>query len=293
MNPSRTYATSGAFRKALENRLRRIAETEHVDLNRLRRQVSFDRFLARLFQSEAAPWALKGGYALELRLKTARATVDIDLALQAGGLPNANEGEANQILREMLQQAASAPLGDWFAYSIGQAVMDLEAAPYGGARYPVEGRMDARIFARFHLDVGIGDPVMKPLETVEGRDWLQFAGIGAPPFRTIPREQQFAEKLHAYTLPRSTPNSRIKDLIDLLLLIRSGKVAKERITEAVRVTFERRKTHPLPSVLSAPPAGWSKQFSELAGECETPEDMEEAFAKVQAFFRLMVSDWPK
>jgi hypothetical protein len=28
----------------------------------------------------------------------------------------------------------------------------------------------------------------------------------------IAREQQFAEKIHAYTLPRNTPNSRVKDL---------------------------------------------------------------------------------
>ena len=56
--------------------------------------------------------------------------------------------------------------------------MDLTAAPYGGARYPVEARMDERIFARFHLDAGIGDVVMQPLETIVCRDWLGFAGIG-------------------------------------------------------------------------------------------------------------------
>jgi hypothetical protein len=36
------------------------------------------------------------------------------------------------------------------------------------------------------------------------------------------------------------PNSRVKDLIDLVLLSRSGKLANERIAEAVRLTFERR-----------------------------------------------------
>lgn len=287
MNPPRTYATAGAFRTALEDRLRKTAASEQVDLSRLRRQVSFDRLLARLFQSEAAPWALKGGYALELRLKTARTTIDIDLALPSGALPSTREGEANQIVHEMLQKAASIPLGDWFQYGIGLPVMDLDAAPYGGARYPVEARMDARIFARFHLDVGVGDAVIKPLETVEGRDWLRFAGIGAPPFRMIPGEQQFAEKLHAYTLPRSTPNRRVKDLIDLLLLIRSGKLAKERIAKAVRATFEHRKTHLLPTKLLEPPEGWGKQFSELATECRLPEDMGAAFEKVQAFFSLM------
>ena len=88
--------------------------------------------------------------------------------------------------------------------------------------------MDARVFARFHLDVGIGDAVMKPLETVEGRGWLQFAGITTRPFRTIPQEQQVAEKLHAYTLPRRTPSSRAKDLIDLLLLTCLGRIATGR-----------------------------------------------------------------
>jgi hypothetical protein len=44
----------------------------------------------------------------------------------------------------MLQRAADTLLGDWFEYIVGPPVMDLTAAPYGGARYPVEARMDAR-----------------------------------------------------------------------------------------------------------------------------------------------------
>ena len=48
--------------------------------------------------------------------------------------------------------------------------------------------MDARIFARFHLDAGIGDVVMQPLETIECRDWLGFAGIERSRVRMIARE---------------------------------------------------------------------------------------------------------
>jgi hypothetical protein len=62
----------------------------------------------------------------------------------------------------MLQTAAAMPFGDWFEFSFGPPAMDLTAAPYGGARYPVEARMDERIFARFHLDAGIGDVVSPP-----------------------------------------------------------------------------------------------------------------------------------
>jgi hypothetical protein len=47
----RTYATAAAFRRALEERLKQTAQAEQVDINRLRRQVAFDRLLARLFQT--------------------------------------------------------------------------------------------------------------------------------------------------------------------------------------------------------------------------------------------------
>ncbi len=203
MPSSRTYATAGAFRRALEERLKRASATDQIDLNRLRRQVSFDRLLARLFREEPAPWVLKGGYALELRFKAARSTVDIDLTLQRVMPATAAGVDTNQVVREMLQSAADISLGDWFEFAIGPPVMDLTAAPYGGARYPVEARMDERIFARFHLDAGIGDVVMQPLETIVCRDWLGFAGIESSRVRMIAREQQFAEKIHAYTLPRN------------------------------------------------------------------------------------------
>ncbi|MBI3679346.1 MAG: nucleotidyl transferase AbiEii/AbiGii toxin family protein [Acidobacteria bacterium] len=144
------------------------------------------------------PWVLKGGYALELRFKAARSTVDIDLTLHGVMAETSAAGGVNQVVREMLQRAADTPLGDWFEFVIGPPIMDLTAAPYGGARYPVETRMDERIFARFHVDAGVGDAVMQPLETIECRDWLGFAGIEAARVRMIAREQQFAEKIHAY-----------------------------------------------------------------------------------------------
>jgi hypothetical protein len=74
---SKIYATPAAFRRALEDRLQAIAKKEGVDLQRLLRQVAFDRMLARLFQlgdPRQLPWVLKGGYAMELRMKAARTT---------------------------------------------------------------------------------------------------------------------------------------------------------------------------------------------------------------------------
>src|ERR1700682_263287 len=116
MEPKR-YATAAAFRRALEDRLQDIAGKEGVDLQRLRRQVAFDRLLARLFQAaqpRALPWALKGGYAMELRIKAARTTQDIDLAMRSAfSSGEKKDGEKNLAMLEKLQEAAvfSSELG--------------------------------------------------------------------------------------------------------------------------------------------------------------------------------------
>jgi hypothetical protein len=178
------YATAAAFRRALEDRLQDIAGKEGVDLQRLRRQVAFDRLLARLFQAalpRALPWVLKGGYAMELRIKAARTTKDIDLTMRSASTSGAKkDNKKNLAVLEKLQEAAAFSGDDFFVYTIGEPIADLDAAPYGGARFPVEARLDGRIFVGFHLDVGIGDAVMEPLEVIEGRDWLGFCRYCEP-----------------------------------------------------------------------------------------------------------------
>jgi hypothetical protein len=104
----------------------------------------------------------------------------------------------------------------------------------------------------------------------------------------IAREQQFAEKIHAYTLPRNAPNSRVKDLVDLALLIRSGGLDKQRILDALRLTFERRGTHDLASLLP-PPADWQIPFQALAEECGLPTDVAAMFAGVQEFLEEVLA----
>ena len=63
----------------------------------------------------------------------------------------------------------------------------------------------------------------------------------------ISKEQQFAEKLHAYTLPRpDAPNSRVKDLVDMILLIQMSTMDKAVLERAIQTTFELRGTHAVP-----------------------------------------------
>jgi predicted nucleotidyltransferase component of viral defense system len=76
------YESPGAFRSALETRLRNSSLERGIDLERLRRETALERMLARLFVSDDPPWLLKGGYALELRLADrARSTLDLDISV--------------------------------------------------------------------------------------------------------------------------------------------------------------------------------------------------------------------
>ena len=180
MNEAKTYKTAGAFRTALEARLQARARAEGTDLQRLRRQVAFDRFLARMFSKgpkAAYPWVLKGGYAMELRMHAARTTKDIDLTLHDGSHLSTDPKQRQEQIRGMLQEAAAARLDDYFEFLVGEATEDLQGAPQGGSRYPVQARMDGRDFARFHVDVGVGDEVLEPLDVVTGQDWLGFGGV--------------------------------------------------------------------------------------------------------------------
>ena len=276
------YPSATAFRQALEARLLKLARTEKVDIQRLRRQVAFDRFLCRLFHVPNPPWVLKGGYAMELQLETARTTRDIDLAFQKR-LGSDSEERKHKVL-QLIQDAAARNLADGFVFRVGEATQDLDAAPYGGERYPVEAVMDGRLFVRFHLDVGMGDAVLDPPGTVHGRDWLQFAGIPDVAFPVIPREQHFAEKYHAYTLPRGQrENSRVRDLLDMLLLIREGRLDNSRTQEALRRTFRRRDTHAIPVDVPLPPTNWTRPFAALAKSCGLTEDTVSAHAQLTAF----------
>ena len=193
-------------------------------------------------------------------------------------------------LLDILQTAAARDLGDFFVYRVGEPSMDLNAAPLGGSRYPVDALLDGRSFAKFRLDVGIGDAQNGPAEMIAPRDWLGFAAIPAPSFTSISREDHFAQKLHAYTLPREGEgNTRVKDLIDLVLLMDSGSLDFERLRDALRDTFARRATHQLPTTLEPPPNFWNPVFRRLAEECGINSDIDSQFDRFQQFFNAHIS----
>lgn len=285
------YQTPQAFRVALETRLAALSQEQGIDLQRLRRRVAFERLLARLFVHEHPPWLLKGGYSLELRLPDrARSTVDLDFSIpdlaripQAAGGPDAPRSSAF----EYVQELAERDLGDGFQFFIHQPKIELTGAPAGGFRCPVEARLAGRVFARFHLDIGFGDPVAGPFEWITGSALLAFAGISPARIAVYPLAQQFAEKVYAYTFPwRDRANTRVKDLVDMVLLIDSGLLAAGDLSAAIAATFASRNTHPVPLSLPLPSPAWSSSYVALAAELKlSAHTLAAAYDLVEAFWQ--------
>jgi hypothetical protein len=155
----------------------------------------------------------------------------------------------------------------------------------GGIRHTIQALLDGRTFEQFHIDVGIGDPLVDPVEYLNTPALLEFAELASTRVPCYPITQQIAEKLHAYTRPHRTGKStRVKDFIDILLLANLGEIDGERLFQAIQATFISRDTHVLPIMIPPPPSNWGREFQQIASEIGLEQlSLKSAFHLLQKF----------
>ena len=267
------YASAGAFRTALETRLK-AHQTDAVGMTRLRKRVVFERLLARLQVVAPGAWVLKGGFALELRLgDRARTTKDVDIDWTVG------EDDAIELLIE----AVELDLDDRFEFAVERAALDDPAG--GGQRWAVTATLAGRRFERVAIDVGFAkEPVLEP-ETIVTSHLLEFADVEPVRVPALALEQHVAEKLHAYTRTYAgdKASSRVKDLVDLVVISNTGRVDAARLLHAIDAIFARRATHPVPDALPRPPAQWEAPWRALAADVPADDDVVAGHAAAAKF----------
>ncbi|OGN86634.1 MAG: hypothetical protein A2X23_00300 [Chloroflexi bacterium GWC2_73_18] len=229
-------------------------------LVRLRKEVVFDRLLARLLVVAPGRWVLKGGLALDYRFGArARTTKDVDLA--------GPDGE--DTATEMPLTAQACDPGDFFSFAIERAARLDQLAEGAATRHRAVASLAGRVFEEGAVDVGFDlSPGWQP-EILEGPDLLRFAEIEPVRVPALPLELQVAEKVDAYARrygPSRIASTRVRDLVDLFLIAALAPLDAESLREALRVTFERRGRRTLPAALPRPPADWARPFAQLAGE---------------------------
>ena len=275
--PRGNYQSPEAFRTALEQRIRRSAQGGNIA--RFRQLLVFERFLARVFRCYGERVALKGGLVLEFRLQRARTTRDVDLRLIGSG----------ENLGEELRALGAMALDDWLSFEIEPDPQLPRIVSVGmtheGFRFRAEARLAGKLYGQpFGVDIGFADVVTAPMDVTAGSGFFDFAGVERPMFRLYPRATHIAEKLHAYTVPRPSTNTRVKDLPDLALLATIGPISADSVREAIEATFSARGTHPVPGFLPAPIASWAEPFARMARVDDLPwRSLAEAHAAAARF----------
>jgi len=126
-------------------------------------------------------------------------------------------------------------------------VIDIrEGQTYQGKRIRLDGKLGTAAL-RVQIDVGFGDVLAAWDTEITMPTLLDFP---APRLRAYPVEAVVAEKLHAMA-QHGMLNSRMKDVYDVQALAARLAFDGRSLTEAVRLTFERRG-RPIGAELPAP-----------------------------------------
>src|SRR5487761_1666788 len=133
-----------------------------------------------------------------------------------------------------------------------QAAPIREEAEYGGVRVRTTAMIaGARI--PIQVDIGFGDIVTPaPVEI----DYPTLLDAPAPHLRAYPVETVVAEKFEAL-VTLGMANSRLKDFYDLWLIAQTFELRQSTLADAVRRTFERRRT----ALVADTPVGLTDEFA--------------------------------
>lgn len=235
---------------SVHQRLLTRAKKEGRPFNELLQHYAIERFLYRLGQSaHAEKLLLKGALLLRVwQIPMARPTMDIDMLGRTIG--------TLEVLVAILRECMSLKVEDdgmqYDPASITTEAITLDA-DYQGWRIRFRALLgNARV--TMQVDVGIGD-VVYPAPI-----WIDYPVLldqPAPHLLAYTPENAIAEKYQAM-VELDKANSRMKDFHDIWTLARNLEFDGERLSEAIRRTFERRKT----KLLESAPTAFTAEFYE-------------------------------
>jgi hypothetical protein len=178
--------------------------------------------------------------------------------------------------REDLLRAAAEDLDDHFAF----AIVGTEDVQEDGNRLALRYRFEASVagvsFEQLQVDVTSLAPEVWEVEPACRPGLLSDLGLGPIEVMLVPLERQVAEKLHAYTRRYNGENTRVRDLVDLIIIRLFQSVDAGRLRDAISLTFAQRGTHAVPDELPAPPPDWGRAYYNEARAVGLPTGLADA-----------------
>jgi hypothetical protein len=238
---------------SVRQRLLDLSRARQEDFQLLLTRFASERLLHRLSRSEhAGRFVLKGALLFALWTgRMLRPTRDVDLL----GYGDPGADELASVFRDVCRLEPEQPDGLRFESDSVSAEPIREAQEYEGIRIWLRATLgQARL--DLQIDIGFGDAVTPAPDLVDFPSLLDFP---APRIRAYPRETALAEKFQAM-VQLGIANSRMKDFFDIWVMSREFSFTGALLSEAIRATFERRRT-PVPA---SPPLALTAEFGEDA-----------------------------
>lgn len=253
--------------QALEHAIKAAATT---DTNSAGLQVGdritharFDRFLCRVFSDPSdTTWLLKGGTGLLARVPDTRRTQDVDLASTSATLDEAVDD---------LERRVDTDLGDHLRFTLaGQ-----RSTGRGNTQPAVETReltfdcwAGNRRLGHIKVDIVVGPPPVGTVEVQQPADRLHLnRPLITHPYRLFPLVDQVAEKVCATmnpNYPDGRPSSRVKDLVDLVVISRTQAMQLHSLRQAITTHRQRARIPPFTQLHI--PHGWGGPYAALAAK---------------------------
>lgn len=275
------YSSPDAFRAALEQKIRTECKATGVPADDLKRQISFDRFLARL---DFDRYTVIGGYSLEIRFPDLKRTRDIDMALTDALIASSDPKQIPDRLEVDLRRHIEKDLKDHFAFVI-ESAHTLSGPPEGGHRYHLTALLAGREYHKFHVDLRVQSDHILPPEMTKAPNKLGFPDAENKRIALAQREEIFADKLEAYTKPRQNVNSRVRDLIDMNVLI-SSQLDNRKAQQAISTIFDQHGRS-VPNKFDPPPQQWQRQFNMIAESRKLDFSMDQAFQNIESYAKKL------
>jgi predicted nucleotidyltransferase component of viral defense system len=214
------YASAREFRVSANAHMKRVARGSGRPTQEVNREFVMQRFLARIFREPDAPWVLKGGTGLLVRLPRARYSDDVDLLYPTDNV------DLLVPLTE-LRDALAHPYGnDFFRFELGRveqrAAADAEKAV---ATVRVTAYIGSTEYQRFSIDLSVKKRAISYVDRFRPNPIIVIPGVPElPEFSLYALADQIADKLCAmYEIHRDgVPSTRHHDLVDLVLIITSS-----------------------------------------------------------------------
>ena len=253
------YQTPAAVESAIRSAAKKAARNDKSLSTQERIRLEyFHRFLCRIFsETPTDAWLLKGGTALLARVPSARATSDVDLF---------NQRHSLAVALTELRRLAALDLGDFFRFEYVSHTDSLggkQQAYTEGIRVNFDVYLGVNKKDRLSVALVVKAVVTDTPETIIPSNLLPLPKLPQCKYRLYPLVDQMADKVCAtLSVYNGYPSTRVKDLVDLVLLTLTQTIDGGRIEVAITREAASRGL-PFPETFTAPP-DWDASYRKLA-----------------------------